>query len=120
MAKLFYAVAFLVTYGSLYPFDFSLSELSGEATRRFLFEWSLFTGRGDVLGNVALFLPYGFFRMLVRKPGRSEAAKLLWLSVWGFVLATVAQVFQLALPSRDAALGDVLWNMLGLSAGRAR
>ena len=60
MRLLFYSSVFLILYGSLYPFDFSLNALTDTGIERFLYTRSLFSSRGDELGNIALFIPYGF------------------------------------------------------------
>lgn len=49
--------AVLITYGSLYPFDFS--PVAPEAMRRLFADWQLMGSRGDIVGNVILFVPWG-------------------------------------------------------------
>jgi len=117
MRFLFYSSVFLILYGSLYPFDFSLDALSGEAIERFLYKWSLFSSRGDELGNIALFVPYGFLGILSLGSRRNLTPAILALTVFGLMLAAWLQVLQLIIPSRDAALGDVAWNFAGIAVG---
>lgn len=42
-----------------------------------------------------------------------------WLLLWAFVFALVLQVAQVWLPSRSAALADVVWNVAGVALGIA-
>jgi len=119
MAFLFYVCLFLVVYGSLYPFDFSLGALGNVDIEEFLTDWRLLSSRGDVLGNIGLFLPYGFFGMLAIRTDQSKSGRFLVLAVFGVFVAAWLQFLQLTLPSRDAALGDVIWNAVGLAIGAA-
>ncbi len=117
MRFLFYSSVFLILYGSLYPFDFSLGALTGEGVERFLYEWSLFSSRGDELGNIALFVPYGFLGIVSLGRRRNLAPAILALTIFGLMLAAWVQILQLIIPSRDAALGDVAWNFAGIAVG---
>lgn len=107
------ATAFIV-YGSLYPFSF----VDPPA-----FSWRrLFTGnwwagsRGDILANIALFLPYGFFGALYLTAKRKfRAAVLLMLA--GILVASALQMAQVFLPGRTPAAGDALWNTVGMATG---
>ena len=119
MPFLFYFSLGLIVYGSLYPFDFSLTAMGNVDIGHFLADWRLFSSRGDLLGNVGLFLPYGFFGMLAVRAEQSRSARFVALAVFGLFAAAWLQFMQLALPSRDAALGDVIWNAVGMSLGAA-
>ena len=117
MALLFFMVIVLITYGSLYPFNFTFAAPDPQALEDFIYSRSLLGTRGDILGNIALFVPYGFLGMLALPPRRSIAARFILLSVIGLVVAAGVQALQLLLPTRDAVLGDVLWNILGWTIG---
>ena len=106
-------------YGSLYPFDFSLGALGNVDMAMFLTDWRLFSSRGDLLGNISLFLPYGFFGMLAVRREQSRSARFVALAVFRLFVAEWLQFLQFALPSRDDALGDVIWNAAGLAIGGA-
>ena len=109
------AVALLILYGSLYPFEFS--EPAAGAVLRVFTEWHLLGFRGDMLGNFALFVPWGLAGMVILAPraGAWRAAGITALT--GFVLALGCQIAQVWIPARDASLADVFWNMAGLVAG---
>lgn len=119
MIVLFCLILVLIAYGSLYPFDFSTAGLTGDAVEHFLQDWTLLSSPGDQLGNIALFMPYGLIGMLALRGDRAAAAKFLALAIFGGILAAWLQALQLLLPTRDAAMGDIAWNMLGLAAGAA-
>lgn len=114
---MFIAVVFLISYGSLYPFDFTLDShdvlLSRLAT---LFSPPL-PGRGDTLGNILLFVPYGLFGVLALVPAKGDKSKTFPLLLTGLVLAFVLQVGQVPLPSRDPSIFDVLLNGCGIILG---
>ncbi len=70
-----------------------------------------------MVGNVILFVPYGFTGMFAVRPERSvrqRFAMVLWV---GVAIAFALQLAQFFLPSRDENLQDVLWNTVGLSFG---
>jgi len=53
-------LAIAIVYGSLFPFNYVAPASLPEAWRAFWSNTRLFTSIGDVLGNVALFVPWGF------------------------------------------------------------
>ncbi len=108
LKPVFFIIGLLITYGSLYPFNF-YSAPAG-AWEMFLASWRAFTGRGDALSNILLFVPFGYFGVLAF--GRKA-----WLMGAALLLAVGVQVVQVYLPGRDANLQDVLWNVLGTAFG---
>jgi VanZ family protein len=117
MRKLWIAFVLLATYVSIYPFNFQFRSVSAETLRAFVESWRHMTSRGDILGNVVLFVPFGILGMLAAKPGKQNLRRLLYVCLLGTVFAFVLQVAQLYLPSRDQALQDVFWNLLGTVGG---
>jgi VanZ family protein len=106
-----------ITYGSCFPFDFKSLAAAGHGFASLTHEGLLGTSRGDNAGNVALFAPLGWasgWMLMVQQ--RPRAA---WVATWvaALALATLLQVAQVFLPSRDPALADVVWNGLGQSLG---
>ena len=89
-----------------------------EAERLFTF-WKFCLGRGDVLGNVALSVRYGLFGVLAMPRDRSFAAARVSLSIFGVMFSALLQVIQLGIVSRDAEMGDVIWNLAGIVLGAA-
>ncbi|CAA9892287.1 conserved membrane hypothetical protein [Candidatus Methylobacter favarea] len=106
----FYLVCVFIAYGSLYPFEF-YAQISQESIEAFLFSWRPSSSRGDVLGNIALFIPFGFLGYRLQP---------LWrLSLIGLLVAFGLQAAQLYLPTRLPALYDVYWNLAGIAIGFA-
>ena len=108
-------VALFVFYGSLYPFNFSAAPHN--ALYRLFTDWHLISSRGDILGNIGLFIPWGAACLAtVASAHRIRTAVLVTISL-GLLLALSAQIGQIWVPSRDPALGDVVWNMVGCTLG---
>ena len=53
----------MILYGTLYPFDFTAAGHAGGAVDLLIESIKVHPGRGDILSNVALFLPFGLFGM---------------------------------------------------------
>ena len=67
---LFGLICFGIIYGSLFPFQFSLDLPEGVITQ-FLSSWRSAPSRGDILGNIALFVPFGLVAYLLSiQPGQ--------------------------------------------------
>jgi VanZ family protein len=108
----------LVTHGSLYPWQFQWPASFGEAWMQMMHQASWWTGLGDVVGNVVLFVPVGALGWLLLEGARARPAlRLGLLFVGGVAFAFALQVAQIFVPARDAALSDMVWNTLGLALG---
>jgi VanZ family protein len=108
------AIAALIIYGSLYPFNFVWPAATAATLRQLIESSSLWSSRGDVAGNLLLFLPWGAFA-----PRDTTRQRRHWPTlIYGLALALLLQLLQLGLPSRDAALSDVFWNGLGIVIGQ--
>lgn len=108
----------LVIHGSLYPWRFAWPVSFAAAWEQMLHQGSWWTGRGDVVGNVVLFLPVGVLGWaLLRHSALAPPLRAAWVVGLGFALAFVLQVAQIFVPARSAAWSDVVWNMLGLLLG---
>ena len=110
-------IAFLIAYGSLYPGNFSPA--GAGAVGKFLTDWGWFTSLGDLLGNVALFFPLGFASASFTSVRGHATARIGWMLFLAFVYSFALQLAQVWLPSRSAALADVIWNMAGMASGMA-
>jgi VanZ family protein len=109
--------AVVMAYGSIYPFDFQVQHLNGSALGTLLDNSSRWSGRGDILGNTLLFLPFGFFGIVSADADKSLSRRFFAIIFLGAVFALALQVAQVFLPSREENLQDVLWNIIGLLAG---
>jgi VanZ family protein len=118
MRFLFFITLFLISYGSLYPFDFS-ARGGGMAELRAMFDdLALPSSKGDLIGNILLFVPPGLL-IAWRNPVAGPAVTALAAFRLGLAafLAFALQVAQIWLPSRVPALGDVFTNIFGLLLG---
>lgn len=109
----------LIAYGSFYPFDFVWHSLSLDELRAFFVGVDRRTTLGDILGNVLLFLPYGFVAVFAAEHHPRPRTYLGWLVGAGLALAVLIQIVQIFLKSRIPAIGDAFWNALGLALGLA-
>jgi len=110
-------LAIAIVYGSLFPFNYVAPASLPEAWRAFWSNTRLFTSIGDVLGNVALFVPWGFAAVVLRN--RASLGILVGEFVVAVLLALGAQLLQIWFPDRNPALSDVVWNVVGAIAGMA-
>lgn len=113
--RILIAVGCLILYGSLYPFNFGPPAPDG--LQRFLTNWELYTSRGDLLDNILLFLPWGLFGMLAFGARRHALVALAQTATIGLALSIGAQVLQLWLPTRTAAIADIVANAAGIALG---
>ena len=114
-SRLLAPILFLIIYGSLYPFNFSVAK--PDALARLFSDRKLFTSLGDMLGNVLLFAPLGLISVLNWAPAWGLTRAVMSAVVIGFSIALGLQILQIFLPARDAALADVVWNMAGMLCG---
>ena len=110
------ALACLVAYGSLYPFQFQATGSPGDLLAEFFSRWRSDGRLTDLLGNIALFFPLGVasayrWRRFGMVP-RIARSLVLWAA-----FAILLQLAQLWLPGRIAALSDVFWNVVGVALG---
>lgn len=122
MRIVFFLVIVLIAYGSLFPFQFVATDLSSIRWWQWFFDFSARTTRGDILGNVLLFLPVGFFGALsIEQVASGNLSKRVWLYfalvALGLTYAFVLQIAQLYLPSRIASASDAFSNFAGLLMG---
>lgn len=113
-----WVVAVLVVHGSLYPWRFAMPASLAQAWDHMVHQPSMWTTLGDVVGNVALFVPVGALGWSIVHRWIGWRRTLIVLAV-GVAFAFALQVAQLFVPQRDAALSDVVWNALGLLVGMA-
>jgi VanZ like family len=112
-----------ITHGSLYPWTFR--EPWGGWLRGWHHLWGwwsrpLWTSTGDVVGNVLLFIPQGMLAWRVSMGWRCGLmARFVAVVVLSLVFAWALRVAQIWLPTRSAAISDVVWNALGLVIGFA-
>ncbi len=109
----------LVLWWTLLPFT---QDLSGQALQRAFadIQWILFVERGrpalwsDVLGNLALFTPFGVagWRCL-----EGRKSRLLLLLASAAVLSLGVEALQLTIPARRTSATDLATDVLGAGVG---
>jgi VanZ family protein len=116
MRSVLVIVSALIAYGSLYPFDFQLHPHDVAALTTAPFN-PLGTHRGDLLGNLVLFLPFGFAGIFAMRPFGGRVVQLIVVILSGGLLALLLQIGQVFVPQRDPSLVDVFWNVIGVILG---
>jgi VanZ family protein len=113
----------LYIYGTLFPFSFDLSpEHIARAWSEVHFYpfWDPVRGRihstPDILSNVLLTVPLGFFGYLRRRRTGSRREVVRW-GIIALVFGAAAETLQLAIPQRGSVLTDVLSGGIGAVAG---
>lgn len=112
MKRIFWVVVALITYGSLYPLDFMFHNPHHLTLHAFLMTLFRYSGNGDTLGNLVLFIPMTAIGRLAW-----PRASVLTLMIWALILAVGLQILQIWLPSRVPSLQDALVNEIGAALG---
>jgi VanZ family protein len=111
-------VTAIIVYGSLYPFDFTPGHRSAGALQALLSTWRSLYGWGDVLVNIMLYAPFGFF--LVRAlPRGTGLTRIVLAGLAGLTLCTSIELVQYYDRGRDTSMSDVYANTAGALAGAA-
>lgn len=117
MKGLFLFSIFVITYGSLFPFNFQYVNWQEEG-RNALFATSLLDGKfADVIGNIILFLPFGFAGTALITRENKQRQYYFYLFLFGGALALGLQILQIYVPYRVPALYDAAWNYVGIFIG---
>jgi len=110
----------IIIYGSLYDFTpRPASDLSADGPVLFLLRtWKLPpSGRGDLIANILLYMPYGFFAALAISSNVAVRKRLLWVSLGGLVLCTAMELTQFYIVGRVTNMSDVYLNTFGSFLG---
>jgi VanZ family protein len=110
------ATVALILYGSLFPFEFYNHVDPAKGMRLLLSTWNAHTSIGDVLANVLLYLPFGFFaaKTAVRL---GPLRRVLIAVAAAAALSTSIEFAQLWDVGRVSAMSDVYANSLGAFFG---
>jgi VanZ family protein len=113
-------IAGLILYGSLFPFRFHSLAIPGGPFSALLATARILTDRGDVISNILLYLPFGFFGCLSAR-AMPPIARVLIASVAGVALSFGIEAAQFYDWGRVPSLADVCANaggaLLGAIAG---
>jgi VanZ family protein len=114
-AWLLAGITFLIVFGSLYPFSFSLE--SAEALARSGFLPRAGTTRSDVAANVLLYVPLGACLAWLLGPRTGGAPAAFAATAIGALLSYAIETAQLYETRRVSSLADFACNTAGAFAG---
>ena len=111
-------VAAVIVYGSLYPFAFRQPvDGLGPAARALLDSWAEPPGRGDFIGNVLLYIPFGFFAILSISRSVGTATRVVLVILTGAFLSACVELVQYYDDGRVTEATDVYANVSGTMLG---
>ena len=117
-----YAVVLLlvttfILYGSLFPFEYYERMYSGGPSAYLLSTWRDWDHRGDLLSNILLYVPFGFFGTYAL-PARMPAwLRVLVTTVAGTALSCGVEIAQFHDVGRVTSMGDVYADAIGSGVG---
>jgi glycopeptide antibiotics resistance protein len=111
------AIAAVIAYGSLYPFQFRTPMSGIGPVSTFLATWNERPGRGDFLANILLYLPLGFFCLLGSERGSRLAPRLTIVVLAGAMLSLSIELTQYYDEGRVTSATDFYSNTLGTFFG---
>jgi VanZ family protein len=108
----------VIIYGSLYPFVFRAHAHSGlgEALAALLATWTRPTSRGDIISNVLLYVPLGFFAAHALA-GLPRAARVGLATALGLCICIAVEIAQFYEAARNSTMSDVYSNTAGTFLG---
>ena len=107
----------VITYGSLYPFEFRVPAEGDGPVSTLLRSWATPPGRGDFLANILLYMPLGWFGILSLPRRMSIGLRLVLIILCGTILSVSIELAQYFDADRMTAAGDVYANSLGAILG---
>ncbi len=119
MIYLFFASFAVVMYGTLYPFTFLADAHTGGLVEAFLNSMFVRPGRGDILSNVILFLPFGFFGMQALSDRIPKFFRYALIFGLGAATSLGIECAQYYTPSRTTSLYDLGLNTISTLIGAA-
>ncbi len=112
---------FFVVYNTLIPFKMYLSP--GKLLREFgLIDWTPYFHNGrfnsltDVVGNIILFLPFGFLFYLHQTYSKKSVA-ILRVTIYGFLFSLGIEIAQIFFKYRITSVTDLFNNTIGAFGG---
>lgn len=106
------AILSVILYGSLYPFHFVNRPEGRGALDTLLGSWLDWYPRADVIANVLLYVPLGFFAVQAFR-GISTFAKILWVAGATVILSAGVELLQYYDLHRVTNMSDVYSNGAG-------
>jgi VanZ family protein len=112
-------VVLFIIYGSLFPFDFRERSYPGGPVLYLLSTWHEWDNRGDLLANILLYLPFGFFMASALPPRFSGALGFVLATIAGVAFSSAIEITQFHDLGRVTSMGDVYANGIGAACGAA-
>jgi VanZ family protein len=112
-------VVLAIVYGSLFPFNFRETSHTGGPLLYLLGTWRAWDGRGDLLANVLLYLPFGFLAVQAQPRHIPATLKLIIALAVGVALSGAVEICQFYDVGRVTSMGDVYANLIGTAVGAA-
>ncbi len=106
----------IIIFGSLFPFDFYGNPNPAGPVGALVATYDLPGGRGDVLANILLYIPLGFFSVLALS-SRPRSRHVLLVVFAGCMLSTCIELTQFYDRGRVSAMSDVYSNVAGTGLG---
>jgi VanZ family protein len=117
MLILWFFIAAVICYGSLYPFQLSGAYPPEGFVQHFLATATMRPSRGDVVANLVLYLPFGFVGarwLRQRWPRISGFLKVVGL---GAALSLAIEIAQTHVTGRTSSVVDLVLNIVSTAAG---
>ena len=108
-------VIFFIVYGSLFPFDFH--PMPPGAVHALLEGWARRPGRGDALANILLYMPLGYFVLLIFRRDVNIVVRAGLAILLGMSLSVTMELTQYYDSGRDTEATDVYTNIAGTRFG---
>jgi VanZ family protein len=116
----FAALAIIIAglvYGSLYPWVFSVPANGYGPLQTLLSTWAVAPGRGDLLMNIAIYIPFGYFCVRVTHSGMHASWRFGITVLAGAMLSSGVELLQYYDPGRVTSASDVYANVSGTTVG---
>ncbi len=112
MIYLFIASFLLVIYGTLFPFNFQPDAHTGGVLATLINSLAIRPGRGDLVSNAILFLPFGFFGMQALPARIPKFVRYAMIFGFGTVTSLGIEITQYHTLSRTTSLYDLGLNSI--------
>lgn len=109
----------LILFGTLFPFRLETGGVVPDVAAHFAASLGRMPRAGDVIANLLLYLPFGFFGARALPRGLSPRRRWLAVSVAGFALSFMVESLQTFIAFRVTNAYDVLWNTVSAGVGGA-
>jgi len=109
------AIALLIIWGSLYPFELLIPDFDVLALR-LQRSWAFHMSRGDIVTNLLIYMPFSA-ALLLSLSGRSRWTHVMEATLAGSLLSLTMELSQLFTAHRVTSIYDWLLNTAGSFAG---